>query len=64
MFDHLKFKKSDKNDHLIHRDDILHGRSHGHPGSTFSEKEVNIVLLIILAVIALLFWVPLAELIQ
>lgn len=60
MFDHLKSKKTDKNDHLIHRDDILHR----HKGSTFSEKEVNIVLLIILAVIALLFWVPLAEMIQ
>ena len=56
MFDHLK-KQSDKNDHLLHKDDII---GH-HSGSTFSEREVNFVLLIILAVILLLFWVPLAE---
>lgn len=60
MFNRQKNKMSEKDDHLVHRNDILHH----HSGSAFSEKEVNIALLIILAVILLLFWVPLAEFIQ
>lgn len=59
MLESPKTKKTKKfKDHLIQREDILH---HQHSGSTFSEREVNIVLLIILAVIAMLFWMPLAE---
>lgn len=56
MRKHFKLNQTDKDDHLLHRDDIIH-----HSGSTFTDKEVNIVLLIILAVIILLFWIPLAE---
>jgi hypothetical protein len=62
MLKRLKIKKNrtESNDHLVHRADIIHH----HSGSTFSEREVNIVLLIILAIILLLFWMPLAEFMQ
>lgn len=62
MLDRLKIKKkrTESNDHLIHRNDIVYH----HSGNKFSEREVNIVLLIILAIILILFWMPLAEFMQ
>ncbi len=43
---------------LLSRDDWAH---HPNSGNTFTETETNIALLIVLAVILMLFWLPLAE---
>jgi len=54
--------ENDVHNRLLHKEDFLHQSKH--PTNSFTETETNIVLIIILFVIILLFWVPIAEVVR